>query len=202
MKQASLLFMLAVVGTVVGNRVDDVLTRSAVPLLNYAPVAIYYLVVVIVSGMILVGLVLIGIGVGRGALKFYSNGEFRAELIEKVRAWPSSKWDALVMAGVAYFIGYITLLLSAAAVLPRGSLSGAVTPEQVSSIMVFALLPLVAVYLVLMCRWTVEGYRQVKMTWATGTRRNKTVMLSSLIFALFLLAVLAGGQFAGWNQAV
>ena len=126
----------SILGGLIGTWMYDFLLPASVPFLPLVPIALYYVVVVLVSTLYALGLVLGACLLVKGGWRILSSREQRAAQWGKIKNWPNSKWDALSTATFSFCLGVMAVLGAAAFVLPKGGLVGVIAPEEGASIIV------------------------------------------------------------------
>ena len=199
-RRVLLFFGLPVVGTVAGNAVYEYLITPAIPFLPKVPFTLYTIFATAFAVLFLLGFV---VAIGQlfaNGWKHLSRRELRNDLMENIRRWPTSKWDLLSVIATTYFVATMLPLVAAMLVLPRGRLADVVSPEDFAYIFLIVLTPMMVIFIIMMVRWAIEAYRDMKQRWVSGTRRDRFTLAAVMAFVLIAWAFMMGGELAGWDD--
>ncbi len=200
MKTMLLYFGLPVIGTIVGNRLDNHLVEPAIPFAPLLPFVIYSIFATVFAILFLLGL-LIAIGqLFRGSWKHLVRKDLRSELLRKIRRWPTGKWDLLPVIATTYFVATMLPMVAAMIVLPRGRLAGTISQEEFASLFAIVFTPMMVIFLVMLGRWAVEAYRDMKQRWLDGTRRERITLAAVMTFLVLAWVFMIVGELAGWDD--
>ena len=199
-RRALLLFGLPVVGTVAGNAVYEYLITPAIPFLPRVPFTLYTIFATSFAVLFLLGFVVAMGQLCTNGWKHLKRRELRDDLMENIRRWPTSKWDLLSVIATTYFVATMLPLVATMLVLPQGRLADVVSPEEFANIFLIVLTPMMVIFLIMMFRWAIEAYRDMRRRWVSGTRRERITFAAVMLFVLVGWMFMMGGELAGWDD--
>ena len=199
-KQVLLLFGLPVIGSVVGTGVYEHLVTPALPFLPRVPFVLYSVFATAFAVLFLLGLIAATGQAFTKGWKLLMNRELRNEVMENIRRWPASKWDLLPVIATTYFVATMLPMVALMLVLPEGRLVGIVSQEEFAEMFLLVLTPMMLIFFVMMARWAVEAYWDMKQRWVSGTRRERYTFAATIAFFLVAWGFMMGGELAGWDE--
>ncbi len=199
-RRVLLFFGLPVVGTVAGNAVYEYLITPTIPFLPKAPFILYSIFMTTFTILFLLGLVAAIWRSFAAGWKHLTRGELRNDLMENIRRWPTSKWDLLSVIATTYFVATMLPLVAAMLVLPQGRLADVVSPEEFANIFLIVLTPMMVIFIIMMVRWAIDAYRDMKQRWVSGTRIERFTYAGVAAFLLVTWGFMMGGELAGWDD--
>lgn len=200
LKSGIIYFLLTVLGGLVSIALYDHVLGPSTHLLPYIPVFAYNSLATSLSLLFLVGLVLGIWHFIKECSKRIAVKELRAQSIEQIRSWPTSKWDVVWALAIAYFLFFMVLMITMIQVVPKERLVGVISPEEAASIAVYLLMLLLVLLLPLMVRALVQDFKDELQKWRSGTRRDKAILVASATFAIVTCGVVWTGEYAGWDH--
>ena len=195
-----LTFAFGVIAGIVATRIDNHLITPVIPHLPGVPMLVYGVIVYAVAVLVLLGMILAAWLVCRQGWRVLTQEEVRRDSWEKVRQWPTSKWDLALPVTMAYSAGFMVPMITAMLVIPGGRLAGTVAPTEFLVIFWVAIAPLFVALMPFTGRSLLETYRDVKRRWVVGTRKQKTILAIVLIAAVLVLLMLMIGDLVGWDD--
>ena len=199
-RRVLLLFGLPVVGTVAGNAVYEYLITPAIPFLPRVPFTLYTIFATSFAVLFLLGFVVAMGQLCANGWKHLTRRDLRNDLMENIRRWPTSKWDLLSVIATTYFVATMLPLVATMLVLPQGRLADVVSPEEFANIFLIVLTPMMVIFLIMMVRWAIETYRDLRRRWVSRTRRERITFAAVTLLVLVGWMFIMGGELAGWDD--
>ena len=199
-KQVLLLFGLPVIGSVAGNGVYEHLITPALPFLPRVTFILYSTFATAFAVLFLLGLIAATGQAFTKGWKLLTSKELRNDVRENIRRWPTSKWDLLPTIATTYFVATTLPMVALMVVLPEGRLAGIVSKEEFAEMYLLVLTPMMLIFFVMMARWAIEAYWDMKQRWVSGTRRERHTFAATMAFFLVAWGFMMGGELAGWND--
>ena len=199
-KKALLLFGVPVIGSATGNAIYEYLIAPAIPILPKVPFILYSIFATAFAVLFLLGLVATAGQLLAKGWRHLTIKDLRNNLIEKVRTWPTSKWDLLPVIATTYFVATMLPLVAALLVLPEKQLVGVVTQKQFANMSLVVFTPMMVVFIVMMGRWAFEAYKEMTQRWASGTRSEKITFATSMASIMVAWVFMMAGDLAGWGD--
>lgn len=161
---------------------------------------LYNIIVTALAVLAFVGFSVIVWQVIRWVWMLVTKADVRNVTWDRIRSWPSNKWDLLPVVGVTYAIAIVLHWIAIALVLPKGQFMGVLSAEEVTSISFISYSPMLVIGMIYLVRSMHETYREIKMFWQSGTRNMKIGLAIGLTFILVGWIVFMIGDFIGWND--
>ena len=200
MKQRLLHFGQPFLASLVGSAMYDNFITPSIPFLPKVPFILYNIFMTAFTVLFLLGLVAAIWGLFATGWKHLTIRELRDDLREKVRKWPTSKWDLLPVIGTTYFVAAMLPMVTAMLMFPRGRLIGVVSGEELANIFLVAFTPMMLIFAAMMLRWGFEAYPDMKQRLVTGTRRERYTYAGLAAFVLGVWVLMVAGELAGWDD--
>ena len=200
MKQRLLHFGQPFLASLVGRAMYDNFITPAIPFLPKVPFILYNIFMTAFTVLFLLGLVAAIWGLFATGWKHLMKRELRDDVREKIRKWPTSKWDLLPVIGTTYLVATMLPMVTAMLMLPRGRLIGVVSEEELANIFLVAFTPMMLIFAAMMLRWGFEAYPDMKQRWVTGTRRERYTYAGVAAFVLGVWVLMVAGELAGWDD--
>ena len=197
-----LFFGLPVIYAILGNVLYYHMVLPAIPFLPMVGFVLYSVFMTVFAILFLLGLVVTVWGSLAGGWKNLARKDLRYELREKIRSWPSSKWDLLPVIATTYLIATVVPLVTIMLMLPPARLAGAVSQEEFLAIFLVVVIPILLIFLAMLTRWAFEAYGEMKQRWTFGTRRERAKIAFGISFGLVAWVILVFGDLAGWNDVL
>ena len=161
-----------------------------------AHILLYNFIVTALLFLLFVGLVF-GAWQGlKNAFYLLAKAEFRGELGEGWRRWPTTKKDILpLIVGiwvVAIFVGLLVLV----AVAPRAPMAELVDAGVIFPVLFLGIAPLFFLQLLYIYEFSRGFFRQ----WRGESSKGKITLAASIIFPIVALVVVWTGEAAGWDH--
>ena len=131
---------------------------------------------------------------------YISMKDLRRELRERIRKWPTTKWDAVNVFAFAGVLAVGTVIAVLSVTVPRGYLAGVVSYQQAQGIGLLMMSPLLAIGFMMIVRSTFSLYGDFRQRLEIGTRKEKVVLYTSMSFVLMAVHATTVGEIAGWSH--
>ena len=200
LKRILLLFGLPVIGSAAGTAAYEHLITPAIPFLPKIPFILYSIFATAFAVLFLVGLVASVVQLFAKGWKHLTIGELRRDLREKIRRWPTSKWDLLPVIATTYFVATMLPIVAMLLVLPQGRLGGIISQEEFANIFLVVFTPMMLIFFAILVQGAFEAYRDMKRQWVSGTRRERSTFVVVMACVLIAWAFMMVGELAGWDD--
>ena len=191
-----------IIASIIGTAVYVDGIPAVAPFVPRIPLGLYNIAATIFVVLFTAGLGVVVWQVFASTWRHLTNADLRRGVWDNVRKWPNNKWDLLPVIAVSYLIAVLAFMLGMILVLPKGRLAAAMSPGEFSAIFLFALAPMLIPFGIVVSRFLIETYTEIRLRWSIGTRRDRVKLAVGLSFLLVLWVVFYVGYLAGWDDSL
>ena len=193
-------FVRDVLAEVVADRVSQQVIPSAMQALPLILVTFYNVSATAVLILVLASLVLGGWMILKECWGRLTKKHLREETMAQIRTLPATRFSPLTRAVVVISVITIFALVLESWLLANGRLTWIQSQEDVKSLILTTLMPFLFVWLIVVCRHTLQMYREIRVLWGTATAKIKVGLSATITLTLVAWTVVSAGEFAGWDH--